>query len=115
MDKLKINPSELRHCGELQKFSRVEDGAGGYSEQWQTIITPFRFGGGPVTGYENYKAQGIDATVTHKFKARWNGTINPSLRLVWGSRVFDIKAVLNLEEENRVMVLLCEEKGVNSG
>ena len=111
--KLVITPSELRHCGELQSLKRTEDAGGGYSEGWVSAVNPFRFGGGPATGYEVFQAQAIHGVVTHRFRARWIGGVNPSMRLLWGTRVFDIKAVLNLEEANRVMVLLCEEKGVN--
>jgi head-tail adaptor len=113
--KLNITPGELRHCGELQTLKRTEDEGGGYSEGWVSTVNPFRFGGGPTTGYEAFQAQALHGVVSHRFRARWIAGVNPSMRLVWEARVFDIKAVLNLEEENRVMVLLCEEKGVNSG
>jgi head-tail adaptor len=117
MDKrLVLSPGDLRHCGRIERFERVDDEAGGYTENWVPAVTEFHFGGGPVSGYEMFQGQAVWGSLSHVFKARWRQVtaINSAMRLVWGNRVFDIRAVLNSQERNRVMILLCDERGTNA-
>ena len=63
----------------------------------------------PVSGREYFNASGERAEVTHKVRIRYGSTVAPKDRLLYGSRVFNIRAVLNLEERGRWLQLMVSE------
>lgn len=68
----------------------------------------------PVSGREAFLAQQHLSEVTHKVRIRYRSGITAKMRVQYGSRTFDIRAVMNFEERNRELLLLCTE-GVNAG
>lgn len=64
----------------------------------------------PATGRELMMAQQVGATVSHAIRMRWLTGVLPSMRVQYGERYFDINAVLNIEEMNRQLQLLCTER-----
>lgn len=62
----------------------------------------------PVSGLENVDREAWQATVTQKVRIRRRAGVTPDMRVTVGTRIFNIKAVLetNLPTE---MVLMCEE------
>lgn len=68
----------------------------------------------PVTGSEPFMAQQQFPKVSHKIRMRYRDGVTADMRVTYGSRYFDIKAVLNWGERDRELLLLCEE-GVNNG
>lgn len=63
----------------------------------------------PVSGREYFNASGERAEVTHKIKIRAGRSYLPKDRVVYGSRVFNIKSVLNIEERGRWLQLMVTE------
>lgn len=63
----------------------------------------------PVNGREYFNASGERAKVTHKITLRYGPDLAPRDRAIFGGRIFDIKSVMNLEESNRRLLLMCEE------
>lgn len=68
----------------------------------------------PVTGKEPFLAQEHLSVVSHKVRIRYRDGVTAAMRVKFGTRYFDIKAVLNWAERNRELLLLCEE-GANEG
>lgn len=68
----------------------------------------------PVTGREPFLSQQKIGETSHKVRIRYRSGIVPKMRVLYGSRVFDILAVLNWEEKNAELLLLCSE-GLNEG
>lgn len=62
-----------------------------------------------LTGRELYAAQRIAAEATHKVTLRYYPGIIPKQRVLFGTRIFDVNAVLNIEERNIELHLLCKE------
>lgn len=63
----------------------------------------------PLSGRELMRAQEIVASVTHRVRIRYRSGIEPSMHVVCHDRTLGIEAVLNLEERNRELELLCVE------
>jgi SPP1 family predicted phage head-tail adaptor len=63
----------------------------------------------PLSGRELVQAMRLQARLTHKVTMRWRGDVTAAMRLVWGERVFNIRARLNPDERRRYLELLCEE------
>jgi SPP1 family predicted phage head-tail adaptor len=104
-----FKPAALKHRLALQALSRVSDGQGGHTESWATEATLW---GAiePVKGYERYQAQQVQTPVTHKITVRYRGGVTTKKRFLFGSRVFDIKEVLNENEDNRYLVIRALEQ-----
>lgn len=72
-----------------------------YATQWASIE--------PLRGRELEFAQQIEAVVDVQIGIRHNANLINTDRIVWGSRRFEIEAILNQQERNREMTLLCKE------
>jgi len=68
----------------------------------------------PVSGREPFLAQAHLSEVSHKIDFRHQAGITHDMRVRFGSRIFDIKAILNYGEKNRYIKLLCTE-GLTNG
>ena len=69
----------------------------------------------PLSGRELYAAQQIVPEVSHRVDIRHPGTLAPNLgpdyrlTLYGGTRVMNILSVLNMEERNTTVTMLCTE------
>jgi len=63
----------------------------------------------PLSGAELYRAHEVHPEVTHAVKMRYLSGVTTKMRIVLGTRTFEIKSVLNSEEDNRELVLMCTE------
>lgn len=66
----------------------------------------------PISGREYFNASGERAEVTHEIDVQACSelaALKPKDRALFGSRVFNIKSVLNVEERGRKLLLMCTE------
>ena len=63
----------------------------------------------PLSGHELVQAMRLQARLTHKVTMRWRGDVTAAMRLVWGTRALNIRAVTNPDERRRYLELYCEE------
>lgn len=95
----------------LQSATRTLDAGGGAVVSW----TPLAFAAHvwariePLSGGEALQAMRLQARVTHRVRLRWRDDVTAAMRLVWGTRVLNIRAVINPDERRRYLELLCEE------
>lgn len=105
-----INISFLKKRVALQTETLVPDGGGGYVLSWTTLATVWA-SIKPITGREVFAADHQEGHVTHHIAMRWRSDIavTTAMRISYGERLFNIRAVLNKDEANRWLVLLVEE------
>jgi SPP1 family predicted phage head-tail adaptor len=112
--KRKINPAlcigigELRHYVEIEQVTETSDGAGGYTSNWTTFAHAW-VSINPVSGREKFQAMQTETIFTHKIKMKWIAGITTKHRIKFGTRVFDIIDVRNIEERNIVLELMALE------
>lgn len=108
----KNTASSLRHRVTLQQEIQTADGAGGYVRSWQDVadlwaeinsITAKSY------GQERFFAGKIQAEITHKITIRYRAGVTADMRLLFGSSIFNIRSVLNKDENNETLELLVEE------
>lgn len=101
----------LRHRLVVQAENPLPDGGGGRGDPWAAPITLATVWGRvePLGGAERLRAMQLDARVSHRVTLRYRADVTARERLVFGQRVFKIRAVINLEERNEWLQLLCEE------
>ena len=99
----------LRHLLTLEAVSRTPDGGGGASETWTTIaavwaeITP-------TSGTESVDADALIGRVSHEIVFRYRPDVAPVMRLRNASRLFEIAAVMDIDERRRWLKCLCVER-----
>ncbi len=75
---------------------------------WETFTTAWA-SIEPIIGREYFTQQREQATVSHKIRMRYVPGITHKMRVVWGTRFFEIESVLNVGERDREFVLMCSE------
>lgn len=102
-----MNIGKMRHRVTFQVQPPDKDALGGYGEDWKDVFTVWAQIS-PVSGRE-YFSQVKENTVTHKIYCRYREDISPALRIRFGERYFRIISVLNWEERNTGLTIMCEE------
>jgi SPP1 family predicted phage head-tail adaptor len=99
---------DLRHRVELQAFTTIADGMGGGTATWSTEDT-VRAAIWPVSVSEQVKAGSPTMVATHKVRIRYNEDLRAEWRVKFGDRYFSIVSIVNKDEKNAQMDLLCRE------
>lgn len=92
----------------IQRRGSSKDTAGQIIETWTDQSTIYA-SIAPVAGREYFNASGERAEVTHKIGIVYGPTVVPRDRIKFGTRIFDIKSVINTRERNRDLQLMCTE------
>ena len=103
----------LRHVVQIQARDTAQDGYGGHATTWTTIATDNAWIA-PLQGNELLAAQAIHAEIKFDIIMRYRPELNAAKRIVYNGRPFNILAVLNEDERNRMLTLKCSE-GLASG
>ena len=99
----------LRHRIVLQQAVRTADGGGGAAETWSTVAelwAAIR----PVSGDERVAADALSGQLTHEVWVRHRAGVTPAMRFLIGSRILDIRAVIDVEARGRRLKCLCRER-----
>jgi SPP1 family predicted phage head-tail adaptor len=63
----------------------------------------------PIRGRAYFQASAERADITHELRLRSISGIMPRDRAVYGSRLFEIRSVIDVSERDRELVLMCIE------
>ena len=108
-----MRAGKLRHLVTIQKRTLASDG--GYephTASWSTFATVWG-APDPQSGRETTldpQSGQEQAEVSHRWRIRYTAGVTADHRILWGSRTFDIRSVLNIDERSREMVLDTVEK-----
>ena len=103
----------LRHQITIESYASAGDGYGGATVTWSTFLGPVWSEIKPVSARERFAAGKREHNVTHKIRMRYAAGVTSEMRVVFGTRVFQIHGVINPEERNESLELAAEE-GVGS-
>ena len=108
----------LRRRLVIQSRSTSQDTAGEAVATWTTVATVWA-DIAPISGRELVTAQAISAEISHQITLRYQAALANTkamagMRAVYGGRNFNIHAVMNEDERNRMLTLLASE-GLNDG
>jgi len=103
-----MRSGQLRHKIILQSKNVTRDAYGAETVTWGTEKEAW---GSiePLTSREYFQAQQMQSDVTHKIRMRYLVGLRPDWRIKFGTRIFDIKSVINPEERNIEWTLLAKE------
>jgi len=100
--------SNMRHRISFQTEVATPDDEGGFEKTWVTSTTVWA-SISPVLAIKQaeFKSMGVDAT--HRIKIRGSIPVSEKQRILYGTRIFEILTVENIQETNVESVITCRE------
>ena len=108
-----MQAGQLRKRLTIQKRSTVQDSYGQPSTSWSDVVTVWG-AVEPLSGRELMAAEAVQSEITHQVIIRYIAGITSKMRVLYGTRIFDIQNVLDENERHRMLTLLCLE-GLSDG
>tara|TARA_Y100001937_G_scaffold50340_2_gene70007 strand:+ start:502 stop:831 length:330 start_codon:yes stop_codon:yes gene_type:complete len=103
-----ISIGSMREQITIQTIGSTRDTGGGISSNYsdsQTVQASVK----PVNGKEVFAQGKLQDRVTHEIMIRHNSSVTAKDRIKFGSRFFNIRSVINVDERSRYMKILAEE------
>ena len=103
-----MEAGKLRHKIDIQQFTTTKDS---YSEDIKTWVSFHKTFASitPLRGKEYFDTQQIVPEVDNKIVIRYRSGIAPTMRIVWGSRTYEIRSITNFNERNIMQEILAVE------
>jgi len=108
-----MQSGQLRKRLTIQQRSTAQDSYGQPLTAWADVATVWG-AVEPLNGRELLAAEAVQSEITHQVVMRYRPGITAKMRVLYGSRVFDIQNVLDENERHRMLTLLCLE-GLTDG
>jgi SPP1 family predicted phage head-tail adaptor len=97
-----VTIGDLRHRVSIETAARTSDGGGGATVTW-TLVADVWAAIWPRTSDETFDADRNAGRATHDIWIRFRGDVKPDMRIRFGTRVFDIRGVIDAEDRGRWM------------
>ncbi len=82
---------------------------GGQVVTWASLATNIPAAIWPISASEAMEGMKQGLTISHRVRMRYRANMKASLRLKYGNRYFNIVSIINVQEANRTLDLLCKE------
>jgi SPP1 family predicted phage head-tail adaptor len=106
--KPRLNNGNLRHRITFQKQTEAQNDYGEEIKDWVDEATVWA-SINPISGKEFFSAEKVSSEVSHKINMRYTPGISPDMRIRFNERFFSIISVINFQERNIELQLLCKE------
>ena len=103
-----VEIGEMRNRIIIQSQTRTADSMGGFTVAWAEFKTVWAKVE-PMSASQVFWARHLEHRVTHRITMRYLAGVTSDMRISFGSRIFHIKGIRNIEERNRFMELVAEE------
>jgi SPP1 family predicted phage head-tail adaptor len=106
-----MEAGKLRHQVKLQRVAVSADSHGDQTKTWTDLAT-VRASIEPLSGREFLQASQVmsDITVRIRIRGRSDITLTPKDRVLYGTRTFDIRHVIDWGDRGTDWQLLCTER-----
>lgn len=106
-----MRAGQLRHRVRIQQRTESADSTtGALTPSWADITNPYMQASiEPLTGREYHDARAENSEVDTRIRMRYRTGIHTKMRVLFGSRTFDIQAVMSVHERGRELHLMCKE------
>lgn len=106
-----MRAGKLRHWITIQTRTDTRDSYGEPISTWTTFDQVWA-SIEPIAGREYFASKETRSQSTHRMRIRYRSGITTKMRISWDSRLFDIESILNTEERDRELILMCVETGI---
>lgn len=100
---------KLRHKISIEERTDSLDGRGESVEIWSKYLSA-KAGIYSIDGDETEKMHQENNSVTHRVIMRYRAGVTAKMRVNFNGRLFDIESVINVNERNKSLKLMCEER-----
>jgi SPP1 family predicted phage head-tail adaptor len=104
-----FNPANFRHRIEIQSLSLAPNDTGGQDQSWATFATVWASIKPKLTKEVNF-AQRIEPRVDHEIRMRYLSGLTTTMRIVFETRIFEIKAIITPDEVKEFNMILATER-----
>lgn len=109
-----MRAGQLRKRIRLQQRSSAQDSSGEQVHVWSDVATVWAEIS-PVTGRELQAAGAVQQEASHTVTMRYRAGLDASMRILYGTRIFNIVAPpIDEDERHRQFTVLCSER-LNEG
>lgn len=105
----KSQASQAQHYVYVQTRVSTADGEGGFSEQWTSGASAIPAAISPIQARQLFEYRSVNVDATHLIKVRGHTTVTEKDRILYGTRVFEILTVENIQERDFIKVITCKE------
>lgn len=109
-----VRAGRLRHRVTVQSQATVQNAYGEGVRSWSNVAEVWAEVS-PISARELFAAAQAQATTTHRITIRYRNDVTASCRVKFGTRYFAIDGVMNPDERNDRLLLLCTEGLVEDG
>lgn len=102
------NSGRYRHPITFQQRTKTTNEYGELLNEWSDFTTS-RASINPISGKLLISAEAVKSEITHQVHCRYLPNITNGMRIMFGTRVFDIVAVINFQEMNKELQIMCKE------
>jgi SPP1 family predicted phage head-tail adaptor len=92
----------------IEQYVETQDEYGGIIQSWETFKTVWS-NIKPLSGREYWQSQQANSEVTGVIELRYLSTVNPTMRVKYGTRIFEIESLFHPNEDKRETHLLVKE------
>lgn len=100
---------KLKHRVTIKKYTESKGSTGQVLKSYTDSTTRWAQVK-PLTTREILQAQQINSEITHEVWLRYPLDVTPKDQIAFGERTFEILGVVNVDEENRFVKVLCKER-----
>lgn len=106
---MSVTIGDMRHRLQLEAPLTSADGGGGVTRTW-SLVAEVWAALKPLSGDEVSEADGVSGRVSHEVWIRYRTGVLPEMRFRLGTRVFEIRSVIDTGERHRFLRCLAEER-----
>ena len=98
----------MRYRIKVENATNTRDAGGGMSQAYNSAAFVYA-NIKPTNANSSYRQGMVQEKVTHEITMRFMKNIGTNSRISYGTRLFDVKGIINVDERDRFLKLLCEE------
>lgn len=99
---------KMRYRVKVERATNTRDAGGGLSQSFRSVATIYA-NIKPKNANSVYRQGMLQEKVTHEITIRYMKNIDTNSKITYGNRSFAINGIINVDERDRFLTLLCEE------
>lgn len=103
-----MSAGKLKQRVIIQQETQTADAAGGYVISWQDVAEVWARVK-PKRGSESLEAMQVRDVQVYEVVIRYRTDVTPKHRLNWKGKLLNIRSVMNTDERDKYLTLMCEE------
>ena len=99
---------KMRYRVKVERATNTRDAGGGLAQDFGSVATIYA-NIKPKNANSTYRQGMLQEKVTHEITIRYMKNIDTNSKITFGTRSFAINGIINVDERDRFLTLLCEE------